>query len=74
MSNLMHENLSLLDRMHEGLIVLSERGIEDPEGIKVTFASKPAIKLLKSDKNGLDLTRLKNKNKSPDASAHNTLD
>lgn len=41
MSKLMVENLNLLNKMHEGLIVVSEK-----DKI-VKFASKPAINLLK---------------------------
>ena len=43
-NHLIQENLSLLDRMHEGLLVLSENNMQ------LRFASKPAIQLLNSDK------------------------
>ena len=43
MSQLMAENLNLLNRMHEGLVIVSENDL------KLTFASKPAIELLKPD-------------------------
>ena len=42
-NHLIVENLNLLDRMHEGLIVLSEADM------KLTFASKPAVQILKAD-------------------------
>ena len=41
MNQLMVENLNLLDRMHEGLIVVSEKDRN------LKFASDPAIRLLK---------------------------
>jgi len=41
MNKLIIENLSLLDKMHEGLIVLSEKERA------IQFASNPAIFLLK---------------------------
>ena len=41
MSHLIAENLKLLDKMHEGLIVVSE------SDRTIQFASKPAIRLLK---------------------------
>lgn len=41
MSHLIAENLKLLDKMHEGLIVVSE------SDRTLQFASKPAIRLLK---------------------------
>lgn len=41
MNKLILENLSLLDKMHEGLIVISEKERT------IQFASKPAIFLLK---------------------------
>ena len=41
MSNLIIENLKLLNRMHEGLIVISEKDLA------LKFASRPAIKVLK---------------------------
>ena len=40
MSHLIKENVILFDRMHEGLIVISEADK------RLTFASKPAIQLL----------------------------
>lgn len=43
MNNYIKENLNLLNRMHEGIIVLAE------EDRHVEFASGPAIELLKSD-------------------------
>ena len=43
MTNLMLENLSLLDRMNEGLIVLSEINSNETKDAQLTFASKPAI-------------------------------
>ena len=42
-NRLIVENLNLLDRMHEGVIVLSEADM------KLTFASKPAFQLLKAE-------------------------
>ena len=41
MSRLLKENLKLLDKMHEGLIVVSE------SGKSLKFASRPAIALIK---------------------------
>ena len=41
LANLMSENIKLLDRMSEGILVLS------PLKLKPVFASKPAIKILK---------------------------
>lgn len=41
MSQLMIENLKLLDKMHEGLIVISEKDR------RLQFASKPAISIIK---------------------------
>ena len=41
MSNLIKENLNLLDKMHEGLIVLSE------DYKLIQLASKPAVDLMK---------------------------
>ena len=41
LANLMSENIKLLDKMNEGIIVLS------PLQLKPVFASKPAIKILK---------------------------
>ena len=41
MVKLMAENLNLLDRMHEGLIVISEKDYS------LQFASRPAVELLK---------------------------
>ena len=38
---LMEENISLFDRMHEGLIVISEKDLS------LQFASRPAVALLK---------------------------
>ena len=38
---LMDENISLFDRMHEGLIVISEADLS------LKFASRPAVALLK---------------------------
>ena len=38
---LLNENLKLLDRMHEGLIVISEKEL------RLKFASRPAIAVLK---------------------------
>ena len=43
MTSLMLENLSLLDRMNEGLIVLSDIDLNDSSNAQLTFASKPAI-------------------------------
>ena len=40
LSRLMLENKNLLDKMHEGLVVVSE------EERNLQFASKPAIKML----------------------------
>ena len=42
MSKLMSENFALFDRMHEGLIVISETDKS------LQFATRPAIALLKS--------------------------
>lgn len=41
MSNLIVENLKLLDRMHEGLIVINKNDLS------LKFASRPAIRVLK---------------------------
>lgn len=44
MNNYIKENFNLLNRMHEGIIVLTE------EDMKVKFANKPAIELLQDNK------------------------
>ena len=41
LAQLLNENLKLLDRMHEGLIVISEKDL------CLKFASRPAIAVLK---------------------------
>ena len=43
MKNLMIENVNLLDKMHEGLIVLSQADMS------LRFANRPAVQLLKPD-------------------------
>ena len=43
MAYLVVENLNLLDKMHEGLIVVSKADLT------LKFASKPAVRLFKSE-------------------------